>query len=386
MKQLFKRMDKPLFFITLGMFVFGAIMILSASSMESFARHGASSFNFFIRQVAFLIAGAIGFIILIMIPIRKLTKLAPLIIVGSVVLLFMVNIYGYATNNAVRWLPTGLFGFNIQPSEFAKIGVIIFLAWFFAVNKDRLNKLNTVIIAFVPIALICMSVFFQPDLGTTMIIAGISLLMFFAVPGAQKVKKQIAVIMAGAVVLMVGLIMLLGPHILSGNQLSRFNFLRPCDRYFEVTGYQVCNGFIAINSGGLIGQGFANSSQKHLYLPEGYTDFIFPIIIEELGFVSAILIMLAYAAIIARLLIISKKSKHLEGAYIAYGVAIYIFLHLVINIGGFTGLIPLSGVPLPFLSYGGSIAIALIAALALAQRVAIESNAKPKRKKVETTN
>ena len=374
MKQLFNRMDKILFFSALGLFIFGAIMILSASSMESFARHGNSSYTFFIRQVAFLIMGAIGTVIILVMPIKQITRLAPIIIIITIGLLLGVHLYGTAVNAAGRWLPTGIAGFNIQPSEFAKPAIIVFLAWFFSKNKDKMNNLNTIFIAMIPVAIICISILLEPDLGTAIIITVTSLLMFYAVPAAKKTKKLVSLMLAGGAVIVLGLTFIFGTQILESHQVSRLEFMRPCDRYFERTGYQVCNGYIAINSGGLIGQGFGNSTQKKLYLPEAYTDFIFPVIIEELGFLSAVAIIFLYALIIARIFIISKKSITLEGSYIAYGVAVYIFCHIFINIGGFSGLIPLSGVPLPFLSYGGSYTLALFASLALVQRVAIEGS------------
>ena len=165
-------------------------------------------------------------------------------------------------------------------------------------------------------------------------------------------------------------------------QLKRFNFKDPCLRYQEDSGYQLCNSFIAFKNGGVTGQGIGKSTQKYLYLPESYTDFIFPIIVEEWGLAVGVIIILLYLFVLYRIYRIAKLATSLEGSLLAYGVCIYIFLHISINLVGVMGIGPLTGVPLPFLSYGGSYVLNLMASLAIAQRVAIESaNKKAKAKK-----
>jgi len=139
------------------------------------------------------------------------------------------------------------------------------------------------------------------------------------------------------------------------------------------TGNQVCNCYIAINNGGLFGVGLGNSTQKYLYLPEPYTDFIFAIIVEELGVVTGVGLVLFYMFILGRILIIGKRSPNNKGTIICYGTAAYIFLHIIVNLMGIMGMIPMTGVPLPFMSYGGSYTISLIIALSLVQRVSIDS-------------
>ena len=156
--------------------------------------------------------------------------------------------------------------------------------------------------------------------------------------------------------------------------MKRFQYKNPCSRYREETGYQVCNGFIAIHNGGLLGKGLGNSTQKYLYLPESHTDFIFPIIVEELGLIAGIVIILGYAFMLYRILRIAKKSSTLNGAILCYGTFIYMLTHILINLLGILALIPLTGVPLPLLSYGGSFTINIIVMLFIVQRVSIENN------------
>ena len=163
-----------------------------------------------------------------------------------------------------------------------------------------------------------------------------------------------------------------GKGVLLERQMERFDYKRPCDKILE-NGNQVCNCYIAINNGGLMGVGLGNSTQKYLYLPEPYTDFIFAIIVEELGIVTGIALILMYMFVLYRILLIGRKSYNNMGAIMCYGVAIYIFLHIAINLLGIMGMMPMTGVPLPFMSYGGSFTICLIVALTIVQRVSVET-------------
>ena len=161
-------------------------------------------------------------------------------------------------------------------------------------------------------------------------------------------------------------------YILSGAQESRLNnFFNPCEKY-ETTGYQVCNAFIAINNGGLTGVGIGKSTQKYSYIPEPHTDMVFAIISEENGVIICSLIFITYLIILYRILKLSMKTKKIRNKYICIGVATYIFMHIFINLGGLFGIIPLTGVPLPFLSYGGSFTLSLIATLGVVQKIHIE--------------
>ena len=155
--------------------------------------------------------------------------------------------------------------------------------------------------------------------------------------------------------------------------MQRFEFRNPCSRYTEDTGYQVCNGFIAIHNGGLFGVGLGNSSQKYLYLPESHTDFIFPIIVEELGAIVGTLIIILYVVMLYRILKIAREGENLRLSILAYGVFLYLLFHILVNILGILALIPLTGVPLPLLSYGGSFTVNVVIMLFVVQRVTIEN-------------
>ena len=190
------------------------------------------------------------------------------------------------------------------------------------------------------------------------------------IPKFMKFKTVFAFL---GLIVFAGLVYLsAGKGLLQDRQSERFNFRNPCSRLLT-TGNQVCNGYIAINNGGLTGVGLGNSTQKYLYLPEPYTDFIFAVIIEEMGVLFGIGILLLYMFLLYRILDIGNKSKTNRGKAMCYGVAVYIFLHIAVNLLGLFGLMPMTGVPLPFMSYGGSFTICLIAALTIVQRVSVEN-------------
>ena len=208
--------------------------------------------------------------------------------------------------------------------------------------------------------------------------------MFFSLPMSKKYRLKYKTIIGTIAILTIFIFVITKGSFLKDYQLERFNFLNPCDRYQEDSGYQLCNSFIAFTNGGLTGQGIGNSTQKYLYLPESYTDFIFPIIVEEWGLFMGIAIIILYLFVLYRLYAIARRANTLENSLLAYGICIYFFLHIAINLIGVMGIGPLTGVPLPFLSYGGSYAISSLIALGLAQRVCIEENNNKSKKKTKT--
>lgn len=370
MRKVFNKIDKPLFVLTIICLIFGVMMVGSASSLKAYMSKGDSYF-YFKRQLFFILAGLFAFFIVLKTPIKKWKNLIYIAVIGVMGALVYVLLKGEVSNGVTGWL--FIKGFGIQPSEFAKTVTILFLALTFErlMKVRNLSNVMKVLPFIVPLIFVFL-VFEQPDFGTMMILVGITAVIFFMVPYDKK-TKFIMMTFTIISVLLLSLVMVVTGKGLSESQKSRFNFKDPCTRYREVTGYQVCNGYIAINGGGLIGNGYGNSKQKYLYLPEAHTDFIFAIIIEEMGLIVGIIIILVYFVIIWRILMIGKKSYNLQGSIICYGVATYIALHVMINLGGVLGLIPLTGVPLPFYSYGGSFMINLLICLGFVQRVAIEN-------------
>lgn len=373
MRKFFSKMDIPLFILTIVFSAFGLIMIYSASSVTALIRYGVPTYYFFVKQAIFIVAAlVVGFIIVLRLPTRSYTIISWPAMIGIIVALAMIFVKGKLTNQVVSWYDLGFF--SLQPSEFAKSILIVFSACFY--NGLHYRKVKNIYAYLIPLAFGALAsglIMMQPDLGSAVIVAAIVFLTFISIPSVKSnIIRVIKIIGIGAVI---GVIVLIysGQEILNGMQMDRLNFKNPCSRYTEVTGYQVCNGMIAIKNGGIFGVGLGKSTQKYLYLPESHTDFIFPIIVEELGLVTGIIIILCYMFMLHRILKIAKESETLRCSVLAYGTFWYLALHVLINLLGILALIPLTGVPLPFLSYGGSFTVNILIMLFVVQRVSIEN-------------
>lgn len=372
MKNIIRKMDMPLLVLTILYSILGLIMILSASSVSAVLRYKVSSYYFFVRQFIFVFCSfLVGFIIVLRLPTSKYKLFTPFLVVGILVALIGLFLYGKISNGAQSWYDLGFFSF--QPSEFAKSIIIIYMAVFY--NKS-LKKRKSLYYNLIPVAV---AIFFfilvamQPDLGGAIVIAGISFFLFLIIPFDKHGKAKLFKMGAIGVGFLTIVFLYQGTELLNAMQMDRLQFKNPCNRYQENTGYQVCNGFIAIHNGGIFGAGLGNSSQKYMYLPEAHTDFIFPILVEELGLFVGILVIIGYGFILYRILRIAKMADNPRGSILAYGTFLLLLFHLLINLMGVLALIPLTGIPLPFLSYGGSFTINILIMLFVVQRVAIET-------------
>lgn len=380
MKRVFKYLDKPLLIISIILFVVGLIMVFSSSNVTAYMTHAASPYNYFIKQGAFLLVGLIFSLIMIKFNTKLYGILSWTLFLGVGVSLFALLFIGKTKNQSISWYDLGKFSF--QPSEFIKVISIIWMAEYYEKNKDNLSSYWVSLFPLFTCGIIAILIFVQPDLGTTIIYLVIVFAIFLAEPVPKSIKTKLIFGGVGAIVLATFALLSSGKQLILERQLERLNFTRPCDRLLD-TGNQVCNGYIAINNGGLTGKGLGNSTQKYLYLPEPYTDFIFTITVEELGSAIGVLIIILYMVVLYRILAIGRKSYTNRGSTICYGVAVYIFCHIAVNLMGIFGLIPMTGVPLPFMSYGGSFTICLIAALTAVQRVSVETGI---RDQVKTEN
>ncbi len=370
MKNIMKHIDKPLLIITVILFIIGLIMVFSASNVTAYMSHAVNPYNYFIKQSIFLVAGLIVFLIIICFNTKSYGYFSWLLLLGGIATLIAVLFFGDKRNDAVSWFDLGFV--SIQPSEFIKVITIVFLACYYDKTEKNLQGWVKSLFPLVLCLIVAGLIVIQPDLGTTILYCLIVFIIFIAVPISKSIKYK--TIIAGIAIVIIGVFALVasGKTVLLERQKDRFDFSRPCDRILS-TGNQVCNCYIAFNNGGLTGVGLGNSTQKYLYLPEPYTDFIFAIIVEELGIITGVLIILMYIFIIFRILLIGRNSYTNRGAIMCYGVAAYITLHIIVNLMGIMGLIPLTGVPLPFMSYGGSFTVCLMASLAIVQRVSIEN-------------
>lgn len=372
-KNSFKKVDIPLLLITIVLIAFGLIMVFSSSSITSVLSYNQTPYYFFEKQLIVVILGFLASLVIVNFPTKNYGVLSKLCIVLTIIILISLKTYGTVTNNAKSWFR--IFGFSVQPSEFAKTFIVLYLAC----TYSKIKKFKNVTDVFLPM-IPCIVVFFlvalEPDLGTACLIAIICMFIFFSLPLSKN--KNMRILRIITVLCIIGGILFLNfnSSILTSTQASRFNYKNPCSRYLENSGYQVCNGYIAIHNGGLFGVGLGNSTQKYLYLPAAHTDFIFAIITEELGIIGALCVLVLYLLLLFRILVIARNATNLRNSIIAFGVFAYIISHIAINLGGLLALIPLTGVPLPFLSYGGSFMLNLMIMVALVQRVAIETKRK----------
>lgn len=387
LRKIFHDLDKPLLFVSMALFIFGLLNIVTASSRAAVVNYDVSIYYYFYRQLLFIIIGLIMSLIIIKIDTKSYKIIIPVLFV-VVIVLNLVALTGEELSGSKNWIDLGFI--KLQPSEFSKPIIIVLMAMMFEKYYRKLRTLDSKrynaigIILFVSM-IIPVLIFLQKDFGTLLITLFIVGMMLLASP-ILKIDKLKSFLLLISIIALAGLIIYnVQGYILNDQRISRFkSYLDPCGNY-ENGGYQVCNSYIAINNGGLFGLGIGKSKQKYSYIPEPHTDSAFAIIAEEYGIYRCVFIFIGYIIVLWRILIISSKSNTLRGRYMCLGIASYIFVHIFVNLGGMLGLIPLTGVPLPFLSYGGSFVMSLIAALAIVQRVCVESKNQKEKIKIKQT-
>ena len=370
----FMDMDKGILIVSFILIVFGTLNIITASSREAVVNLDANIYYYFFKHIVILIISLIGFLIITQINTKIYNKFMLIVLIVIALLNAILIFNGASTRGAQNWIDLGFF--KLQPSELAKPVLIVSLGLLFEKHYKNLKKDNISHISMlIPIIIIGSSfpvlVALQKDLGTASILLGIFGILFIFSPISRKEKGTISCILIALACLLLSVFFVFAGSFLSDAQMSRFKYFNPCSKY-STNGYQVCNAFIAINNGGLTGVGLGKSTQKYSYIPEPHTDMVFSIITEEGGVIIGILIFIAYLYLLFKILKLSMKVNRISHKYICLGAATYIFLHIFINLGGLFGLIPLTGVPLPFLSYGGSFTISLIGMLGIIQRISIE--------------
>ena len=339
-----QKQDKYLLVTVLMMISFGLFMLFSASWVKSLDITGGESRTFFLTsQMLKLLPAFFIFFVLTKINYRKLQILAPFLLLFSFLLLVYTRVQG-CEGDSCRWLSIGPLSF--QTSDLARFSVIIYLARYIDTNYKKMKSFFTGILvpltAILPVALM---IVIQPDNSTTMILLAIVYAMLF-IGGASFIQLlTIGTISVGAFTIAI---------LNKGNYaLARIlSFINPASS--ENVSYQSSQALIGLKQGGISGMGIGESIQKYSYLPETHTDFIFAIIGEEMGFITGIILMIAYYIIFYRSIQISKKSNDTFGILLSIGFGLSISIYALINIGVVIGIVPVTGVPLPFISYGGS--------------------------------
>jgi cell division protein FtsW len=336
--------DKWLLWATLTLLGISLVMVYSASAVWA-AQRFDSSYQFLFKQGAFIVAGLIGLFVAMRVDYHVYRK--PVVIWSGIgiVLVLLLAVFAFPEINGTRrWID--LRGMSLQPAELAKLAAIIFTA---ALLERRMHRVNDVMFALMPIGVL-LGVFvglilLQPDFGTSTALAGVVVLMVFAAGLSWRYMAAVV----GVAIPAAGLAIYLEPY-----RLQRFlSFLDP-DADPLGAGFQLRQSLIAVGSGGLFGRGFMDGVQKLFYIPEPHTDFIYAVIAEETGLVGATIILACFAVIAVRGLRVSMEAPDRFGALLATGLTAMLAAQAFVNLSVVTGLLPTKGIPLPFVSNGGT--------------------------------
>jgi len=346
--KLFDNTKKPDFVLLSIIFILliaGVVMVYSSSFVWSDYKFD-DSFFYAKRQLLFAGAGLVAMFFLMRMPYSIWQKYSKVILLTCFILLILVLIpgIGMVRGGARSWI--GIGAFSVQPSEFMKLGLIIFLASFLAKNQKYITSFKK---GFLPALLLVFASFglimLQPDLGTGMVLVLTCMIMIFA--AGARIKHFVGLGVLG----LTGFILLIAS---APYRISRITaFLNPWEDPLG-DGFQIIQSLYAIGPGGLMGLGFGESIQKYFYLPEPQTDFIFAVLSEELGFIGGSFIIVLFLLLLWRGIKIALEAPDLYGRFLALGIISMLSLQAMINISVVIGLIPVTGITLPFLSYGGS--------------------------------
>ncbi len=342
---------------------FGLLMVYSASSVEALQEYGSSTY-YFVRQAAFIAIGLVGMAIVSSVPLSFMRSRAIWWIwLVTLIILVAVPIVGHASGGATRWISIG--GFQFQPSEPAKAVIIVTAAKIFHeyYEERSLTPLTFVLMLVGCVLAPAVAILAEPDFGTCVIILGTVFAMCYFAGFSYRLIISLCVVAA-----LLGAVLVLS----TDYRLDRLISDPWSDPYGD--GYQAVLAIMAFASGGLFGRGIGNSTMKYNYLPEAHNDYILAVIGEEIGFVGTIIFFAVYVLMVLAAFKIAANAPTIQGRLIAMGSAFLIMLQFVINALGILAVTPMTGKPMPFISYGGSSMISMLALAGLIIRVSRESN------------
>ncbi|MGG0720290.1 FtsW/RodA/SpoVE family cell cycle protein [Robertmurraya massiliosenegalensis] len=384
LKKVLKSYDYSLIIVVILLSIFGLVMVYSASMVTAIQRYGFESDHFFIRQRIFLLGGLVVFLFFAIVPYKLYLNnkvLVPIFLLSLISLIGVLK-FGTIAGNARSWFEFG--PIRLQPSEFVKVAVIVYLAAVYAKKQQYINQFNKgVLPPLVFIILVSFLIAEQPDYGTVAIILLISGTIIIS---SGMNFKSILKLGALGGVMSIPLVLFLSDKIFSETRLDRFKVLLDpfAEGVAEESGYHLINSFYAIGGGGIDGLGLGQSIQKLGYLPEPHTDFIMAVISEELGVFGVGFVLLSLSYIVLKGIFIGLKGKDPFGSLLAIGIASMIGIQTFINLAGISGIFPLMGIPLPFVSYGGSSLIQLSIAMGILVNVSMFVNYEDKYKSKDT--
>ena len=363
-KRFWKNLDLSLLLTVLLLTTVGILVLYSISFKAAEVASPVDAANL----VVFAVLGVTVMLAVARFDYHAGSKTTPWMYGFMLLTLLAVMVMGKTALGATRWIDLGFFQF--QPSELAKIIMIIVLAKFFSTHYDQMENPKFLLLSIIYTAIPMLFVLAQPDLGTALVFG----IIWFVMAAASKVRKSHLAVLLG-----MGLAMLpIAIQFLKPYQKNRLlTFFNPTADPLG-TGYNVVQSTIAVGSGQLFGRGLAAGSQSQLnFLPSQHTDFIFAVLAEKMGFVGAVLLLALFALFMTRTLIIAGRAKDRFGMFIALGLASMFLFHMFINIGMNMGIMPVTGIPLPFLSYGGTSLLVSMIGVGLLQSIAV------RRKKIE---
>jgi cell division protein FtsW len=338
----------------------GFVMVLSASSVRSYATYG-SSYSIAVREGIYVVLGLIAMWVCSRIPVRVWRLLGTPLLLGSIGLLVLVLIpgIGHGVDGARRWIPLPA-GATLQPSEIAKLGLVLWGADLLVRKKKLLRDWKHLMVPLVPaVGLVALLVMLEPDMGTTIVVMSILVALLWVVGTPFRVfSALISVLLVGGAFLVA-----LEPY-----RLRRvLSFLDPCSAEHRLhAGYQACQGLQAMTSGGWFGLGLGASREKWVGgLPNPYTDFVYAIIGEELGLLGTLTVLLLFSVLTYSGFRIAKRTKDPFVRLAAAGITVWVTVQALVNIGTVVGLVPITGIPLPLISFGGSALVLTMAALGM---------------------
>ncbi len=361
--KIFDAKTLSIFLLVCGLAIFGCIMVYSASSYIANYRY-SNPYFYLTKQIVGAVLGIAAMFVCTFVNYQKLKKLKWWVVIISAILLALVFIPGIGVENygAKRWLNLGFF--TIQPSEFAKFALVLFSAAYLSDNYEKIGKFKTLLPVLGVGLGFCLLVILEPNMSITMCIGFIMLFMLFV--GGTKMKHFVWLGIPAACA--VPALIIVEPY-----RVQRFMaFLNPWASP-QAEGFQLIQSLYSLGSGGLFGVGLGNSRQKYMFLPFSESDFIFSIIGEELGLFGAILTLIVFAVLIYLLISVARNAKDRFGALLVLGVASVIAIQVILNVCVVSGLIPPTGLPLPFISAGSTSLIVFMAAVGLCLNVARQS-------------
>lgn len=357
--------DKSLLSALAVLIIFGLVMLFSASSVVSYSRFH-NTYHYLVRQLFSLAVSLLVFWFAIRINYHYWKKYASFFLLFSILLLILVFVPGLRSEygTARSWI--NIFGQSFQPSELVKISFLIYLATWLEAKKGTLHDWASGVVPFLAsLGVISALMLAQPDLGTLFIIAFTAFIVFFA--GGGKISHIVITIILAVLALLAML------SLKQSYQSDRIKCMENPQFSAQDKCYQINQSMIAVGSGGLFGRGLGESRQKFMYLPEVWGDSIFPIIAEETGFIVSTILVLLYLFIFYRGLLIARGAPDIYGSALAIGIVAWLSVQTFLNIGGMTNLIPMTGVPLPFISSGGSATLSSLLAMGIMLNISKQS-------------